>query len=261
MSEPEGLEPWMRDALLADELDVGPSDAQRRRMAQRIAAAAGIPLVTLLPPGGGGGGGSGGGGGDGAAGGGGPSGGTATTAAAAGGKAALAIGALVAGVVIGVSGSVLLRSDRVEPGIAPASIDARDLSPDASSDAAFDALGPDAPPLAALHRGALRDAGVPTTAPIDAAAAPAADALARERLLIEVARAALRRGDLRLAAKNLVEHELRYPSGALIEERQVLSIELAVARGDRATAHRQAEAFRRNFPASVFRTRVDELDP
>jgi len=102
-----------------------------------------------------------------------------------------------------------------------------------------------------------RDAGASR---VDAATMTA-DELARERQLIDVARSALRGGDLQLAAKSLVEHGMRFPHGVLVEEQRVLSIELAVAKGDLDGARAKANAFRRDYPRSVFRARIDDVSP
>lgn len=284
------LDPWVRAALLAEGLDGGPSQAQRARMAGKLAAVLGLSAAALLGGGGGGdgGGSDGGGGGDGGSGGGGGGGGGgaagagAAAAGAAGttiaGKtAALVVGALLAGGGIGAAISEL--RPRSQPVVArqatPIVIEAPDASSivettdtttdaatDATTDAAIDATtdeasvaARDAAPSAshALHR----DAGA---ARVDAATMTA-DELARERQLIDVARSALRGGDLQLAAKSLVEHGMRFPHGVLVEEQRVLSIELAVANGDIDGARAKANAFRRDYPRSVFRARVDDVSP
>jgi hypothetical protein len=248
--EDRPLDPWMRAALLAEGLDGGPTEAQRSRMAGKLAAALGVSAAALLST----------------------SGSTAAAVAGAAGTtlagktAALVVGAVIAGGGLGVAVSEL----RPRASSAPAVVDARsrehdasqvDASevPDASVDAILDAT-PDAIidatlPVDASKPNPYRDASVSTRP------AMTADELARERQLIDVARSALRGNDLQLAAKSLIEHGMRFPHGALVEEQRVLSIELAVAKGDVDGAKAKAAAFRRDYPRSVFRARVDELSP
>jgi hypothetical protein len=286
---PAPLDPWVRAALLAEGLDGGPSDAQRSRMAGKLDAALGLSAAALLGSSDGGGGDGDGGAGDGGGGAGGSAGAAAAGAGVAGvagttlgGKtAALVIGAVLAGGGIGATISELRPralppaerpGDRIaSDGMTP---DATLATPDGSSDGPNDASsdGPSDGPNDGPNGGATDD----VYAPIDAAPAARRDAsvsrpdaalamtageLAREREMIDVARSALRNGDLQLAGKSLVEHGLRFPRGVLVEEQRVLSIELLVAKGDLPGATTKANAFRRDFPRSVFRARVDEIAP
>lgn len=259
MSEPQDdtpLAPHLRAALLAEGLEGGPSDDQRARMAAKLALAVGVPAAALL---------------------GAKALGTAATgasAAATGGTSAaattatagkalsakaiaLVVGSLVVGTGVGVTIGELHGRSAAAPHpttpIAPVAttIDAAIAPPDA---ALVDAPAPDAVPADATAQRARPDAR--TAMHPDAASA---DQLARERELIDVARSALRAGDTRLATKNLVEHELRFPSGALTEERRALAIEVAMAAGDRAKAQTLAAEFRSMYPHSVFQARIDDL--
>lgn len=256
MSEPQDdtpLAPHLRAALLAEGLEGGPSDDQRARMAAKLALAVGVPAAALL---------------------GAKALGTAATgasAAATGGTSAaattatagkalsakaiaLVVGSLVVGTGVGVTIGELHGRSAAAPHpttpIAPVAttIDAAIAPPDA---ALVDAPAPDADATAQRARPDARTATHPDAA--------SADQLARERELIDVARSALRAGDTRLATKNLVEHELRFPSGALTEERRALAIEVAMAAGDRAKAQTLAAEFRSMYPHSVFQARIDDL--
>lgn len=263
------LDPWVRAALLAEGLDGGPSDAQRSRMAGKLAAALGLSAVALLGNGGGGGdgGGADGGGGDGGAGGAAAGAGAGAAAGVAGttlaGKtAALVIGAVIAGGGIGATISELRPRSQPSPSPAHERPDDRIVdgvmpTPDA---APIDALEPVDAANAPIDASPAvrRDASVQRP---DAATALTADALARERELIDVARSALRAGDLQLAGKSLIEHGMRFPKGVLVEEQRVLSIELLVAKGDASGAKTKANEFRRDYPRSVFRARVDSIAP
>lgn len=263
------LDAWVRAALFAEGLDGGPTDAQRSRMAGKLAAALGLSAAALLGSGGvgggdggGEGGGEGGGGGDGGGDGGAGAGAAGAVGTTLAGKTvALVVTAVIAGGGIGAAISELRPRARPAPQVVEASAprDAGALDAPSVSDAALLPDAPEAPVDArAPSAPAPRDAGV--TRP-DAAPPMTADELARERELIDVARSALRTGDHQLAARSLIEHGMRFPRGVLVEEQRVLSIELAAAKGDLADARARANAFRLAYPRSVFRARVDAIAP
>jgi hypothetical protein len=266
MSEPESvddLDPRVRAALLADELVPGPSAGQRARMAARMAAAVGVPAAALV------------------------TGATATTAPASappstvtspsapplpaarlGLKAGLAIGVVLGGGLGVILGRTVFAPDRTAPPpvvergpVVPAPIPSSVVPPDASPP--IDAGAPGlAPPLDA--RAERTDAGPGDARAADAASTIdatilSADQVARERALLDAARAALRAGDLVLARRHLAEHQLRYPTGTLAEEREVLTIEELVQRGDRAAARARADQFALDHPRSIFAARVARL--
>jgi hypothetical protein len=57
------------------------------------------------------------------------------------------------------------------------------------------------------------------------------------------------------------EHQRRFASGALVEEREALAVRALLAGGRRAEAERRAAAFRARFPKSLFSATLDaELD-
>lgn len=258
------LQPWIRAALLAEGLESGPSPDQRSRMAGKLALAVGVPVAALVA--GSTIGGSAVAGAAGAT----TAGATGATTAAAGAAtiSTKAVALIVGALLVGSAGGITISELR-HRGDAPLTLHStssappgRDISAPPAIDAAADSNPTDAPSDAAE---VPLDAPVPAhahaTAPRPDAAIPSvtADQLSRERELIEVARSALRAGDTRLATKSLVEHELRFPSGKLTEERRALAIEVAIAKGDRAMATRLAADFRRDFPRSVFQTRIDDL--
>jgi len=76
------------------------------------------------------------------------------------------------------------------------------------------------------------------------------DALAEESSLLADARAALRRGDTNTAEVGLRRLRTRFPTGALRQERQVLSIELLNARGEILQAQAEARRFLAAYPTS-----------
>lgn len=239
------LPPHLRAALLVEGLDGDPGDDARVRMAARLAGALGIAAAALLPVG------LGGGGVVGAVAGGAAGGAGAASGGALGAKAVgLAIGALVVGGAVGVGVSELR----------PRHTETATVTPPAPARIAVDAPDVDARPSDAAPADAEIDA--PAVVRRDAAVAPAdavPDSIARERELIDVARSAIRAKDLRLATKQLVEHELRFPTGALAEERMVLVIEVALTKGDDETATKRAAEFLAAYPSSVFRARVEEM--
>lgn len=259
------LPPHLRAALFVEGLDGDPADDARVRMAARLAGALGIAAAVLLPVGLGGGGVVGGaaaaagaGAGAGAAGAAGAAAGGALGAKAVG----LALGALVVGGAVGVTVSEL-RPRHAETVTTPAPRAPGDASNTGAIDAPpIDAPDIDAPDVDAAPADApaasKRDASAVDAPMVDAMTATA-DSIARERELIDVARSAIRAKDLRLATKQLVEHELRFPSGALAEERQVLVIEVALTKGDYDTTTKRAAEFLAAHPSSVFRRRVEDM--
>ncbi len=101
----------------------------------------------------------------------------------------------------------------------------------------------------------LREA--PPPAPVDVApAASAAPEAPAETALIDAARAALRRGDLDDAARDLDEHARTYPHGALAEERDALAALLDLRKG--ASPDDVLSAFSRAHPGSVHRAMLEE---
>jgi hypothetical protein len=79
---------------------------------------------------------------------------------------------------------------------------------------------------------------------------PATDALRDESALLGNARAAVRRGDSRSALASLEVARTRYPSGALVQEREVLTIEALAQSGDADAASSHASRFLTAFPSS-----------
>ncbi len=91
-----------------------------------------------------------------------------------------------------------------------------------------------------------------------AAIAPSAtlDALREESALLAAARAAVRRGDSRAALTDLEIARSRFPNGALLQEREVLTIEALAQNGQSEEASRRAAAFLRAFPSTPHAARV-----
>jgi hypothetical protein len=87
------------------------------------------------------------------------------------------------------------------------------------------------------------------------------DTLADERSLVDTARTALSRNDATAALDALAQHERRFPSGQLAEERLALQV-LALTRAGRTDdARARAKVFRQKFPSGLFRAVVDDAAP
>jgi outer membrane protein assembly factor BamD (BamD/ComL family) len=89
---------------------------------------------------------------------------------------------------------------------------------------------------------------------------PLAAADTREPLLIDHARAALRRGLIDEALTTLMRHERLHPTGAFAEERDVLVIEAYVAQHDTVRARRRIDRYRRDYPDGFLHARVDAAE-
>lgn len=84
--------------------------------------------------------------------------------------------------------------------------------------------------------------------------------LESERALIDRARAALARGDTQSALEALKIHQTRFGAGRLSEERELIAVQALTRAGD-PSAKARAQAFRRQYPNSVFLPAVDRLSP
>jgi hypothetical protein len=84
------------------------------------------------------------------------------------------------------------------------------------------------------------------------------DELRRERVELEVARAAIARGDAASALDALTRQAALYPNGRLTEEREALTIQALVLAGHLSEARGRAAEFRARFPTSVFLPSLDK---
>ncbi len=89
-----------------------------------------------------------------------------------------------------------------------------------------------------------------------AAGDPKSD-LARERELIDAARAGVARGHADAALSAVNRHEREFPQGQLREEREGLRILALAAQGRTAEARSFAARFRKSYPQSVLMPQVD----
>ena len=80
-----------------------------------------------------------------------------------------------------------------------------------------------------------------------------------ESLAVLEARRALRSGSAGHAVRLLEQARLRFPKGALGQEREALTIEALAKTGDSANAQRRARAFLRSYPKSPYAADVQSL--
>jgi hypothetical protein len=182
-----------------------------------------------------------------------PGGGTAAGAAVAfamgaRGVAAVAIGSLIFGAGAAV---ILGREPAVDRSTVPA----------ATSSVAVVRPTSAAPSAAPLESASVRVGDLPAAPSASLASTsrrPAhANDLTLERELLDVARAALARGNPDGAIASLRRHAERWPHGLLTEEREVVWIQALVAGGHRREAEERGARFRRDSPASVLAPAVD----
>jgi hypothetical protein len=125
---------------------------------------------------------------------------------------------------------------------------------------------PNGPPVAVVDRGneivISADAAAPSMPDLSASAipAPAAQPVVNDRAqqwteesaALGDARQRLQRGDAAGALAILDGAQRRFPSGALSQEREALSIEALARTGQRQAARQRAEAFLRVWPSSPY---------
>jgi hypothetical protein len=89
-----------------------------------------------------------------------------------------------------------------------------------------------------------------TSAPANPVASPTSS-LAAERAILDPARTALGRGDGVSALEAVRAHERRFPSGALVEEREAIAIQALVLVGKKDEARSRGARFMTRYPGSV----------
>jgi hypothetical protein len=80
-----------------------------------------------------------------------------------------------------------------------------------------------------------------------------------EAAILLRAQRALASGDLASAERALTQHREIHPDGLLVEERESLSIQAAIRRGDRDRAREMLDRFERERPRSVHHERLERL--
>jgi hypothetical protein len=153
----------------------------------------------------------------------------------------------VAGAATGVGGQHAVRHLRAKAAppaqVAPRRPMPAPLPPPAAEPAApMPTPAVSEPPTVHSRRPAL-----PVAAPGDAD-----DRLGAERALLEIARAALARGDAEGALAALARHEAAFSRGELTEEREGLRVQALVAARRYDEARARAARFDRKYPRSLF---------
>jgi hypothetical protein len=180
---------------------------------------------------------------------------------------------LVMGLIAGSAASLasFAHQQRVRPG-ATENVSERLLQSAANAPLTPPRGAPPAPPVPSAANELVNEGAPPSHAPgrANATATPAVRApvlaldtssgvMARETAWIDQARAALRRGDIASARRNLATYAAERRIGVLDREALLLGVELAVAEGDRGRALRLAADFEAKYPNDVHLPRAREL--
>jgi hypothetical protein len=116
------------------------------------------------------------------------------------------------------------------------------------------ALEPELELAAPTAPGGPASAGAPGRASIErgrhGAGSESGSELARERALLDVARADAARGEPGQALAVTEQHRQQYPQGRLTEEREALAVRALLSLGRTAAARARAHAFRETYPNS-----------
>lgn len=189
--------------------------------------------IGPLPPGGGGDGGGG-------------SGGAGAGAGAIGSKIALGV-AFAVGVAAGVVGDRAVSPRAAAPMVSMSPVTTvviPSLSASASASPSSEAV-----PVGELPSAPTPSAARPARTPGEPV--PSARGLAAERALLDVARAALARGEASDALIAAERHRHDYPDGALVEEREAIAIKALVALGKRDEAAQRLAHLEKTHPNSM----------
>ena len=157
-------------------------------------------------------------------------------------------GKLIFGVAVAGAGSALwvqAHRESPAPGVTASAVTVK-VSPRQATappvEPTREATAPPAVPAAAL---------TPSESPVkQSRETPREDRLSAESQLLTRARAELRRGNAGSAQQILEQMRVKFPSGVLGQEREVLSIEVLAARGNTDVARRRARAFIAAYPKS-----------
>ncbi len=92
-----------------------------------------------------------------------------------------------------------------------------------------------------------------------ASPSPQRESLSEEAALIDQARTALLKNNLEGAAAALAQHEVKFPSGRMVEERQVMEIQVWLGQGHEEKAQALRIQFHQRYPDSLMGPTVDAL--
>ena len=172
-------------------------------------------------------------------------------------KAAIGAAGLVLGAALGVGGHALfVAGNRAAPSASPTpALSGTSPLPSPSlldtvttnlarAASAAPSLAPDIPSAQAIASSPLNDTTQERNNSRDVE-------LNAERALIDVARAALARGQAASAIETLTRHAQSYPRGRLVEEREALWVRALLMSGQQGQAQPRAQQFRKNYPSSL----------
>ncbi len=85
------------------------------------------------------------------------------------------------------------------------------------------------------------------------------DSFSEETALIDQARTALLKNDLPAASAALTQHQAKFSSGRMVEEREVMMIQVLLGQDRDTEARAAADRFREEHPSSLLRPTIDAL--
>jgi hypothetical protein len=225
--ELEPMDPELAALLATKKGVVEPPAAVKQRLLDRVVASIGVP------PGGGGGGGA-------------PSRSAASRVVSARPLTMLA-SAFTLGFAAGAA--AIYGSTRQDPVRAvPVAFASPPAAASASTPPARGESAPAPPPEASAQSAGAK----PTPS-----RSPDSRGLAAERTLLDVARAALSRGEAANAMAAAERHATEFPDGELAEEREAILIRALAQSGSVESARARARRFHARFPQSIFGRTVD----
>lgn len=170
-------------------------------------------------------------------------------------KSKALIGVVLVSAGIGVGGALYLRRQPPPRPAAVAEPVRPIIEPIAAPERASD-VAPSSLKARPARRSPVRPRGFVPAPPAPAAADPAT--IAEEARLLDAARSALATAPGQ-ALERVAEHGRRFPSGLLVQEREVIAIEALVKTGQRDAARARTQAFERSFPRSAHLRRLQTL--
>lgn len=117
---------------------------------------------------------------------------------------------------------------------------------------------PAPPPQKSAAEPTRPETGNVVAAPRPSSPSDVGDAYALELALLQRARAAVASGKFSTALDAITEHQRRFPTGRLREEREALRVRALAGLGRNDEARLAAKRFRERFPQSVLSNRIEE---
>jgi hypothetical protein len=168
------------------------------------------------------------------------------------------VGLLVVGTGAGIVGYLTSRSDRPVLHVEHAPIARFEPPPPAAPPPSPVVIAPapvEPPPPSHVRVAPPKPAAPPAPA-VDTPVPPPPLPQISEVTLLEQARVALRGGDITRALALTEQHATLYPDGALVEEREALTIEALIKLGRRDEAVAKWSKFASSYPHSNYRARL-----